>query len=346
MPRIMLKSPEEYQRELELYKQLKNNVYTIFKTPEIERQTLVQQLKLESEAKDTARELSRIQQETKERPQSLSVDDEEYLRLFNTINTLLNDGEDLFNITALQAMNKDELEDTKDLLQKIKKQDIGSGNMEKTRYINKSINLINQRLNSKITTKKSVIKPKEDLGAVGGDGEGEKEEEKQSKSVAVSESVSLPIDIQKIINSPVYVQKPKKLKDLTDDELKTVSEDIDLYFNILKQSDLDSSIKNKIKQRLNGRKKAVREISSRRTIGLGLSVWDLPEFRNELKKHSRADIRQMGYGMENKDKKSKSKTKATPKSKSELGKQEQIYYILSKKAGNNNKLMKKRLSKK
>ena len=30
----------------------------------------------------------------------------------------------------------------------------------------------------------------------------------------------------------------------------------------------------------------------------GMSVWDLPEFRNEFKKHSRADLRQMGYGMD------------------------------------------------
>lgn len=30
----------------------------------------------------------------------------------------------------------------------------------------------------------------------------------------------------------------------------------------------------------------------------GMSVWDLPEFRNELKKHSREDLRQMGYGMD------------------------------------------------
>ena len=29
-----------------------------------------------------------------------------------------------------------------------------------------------------------------------------------------------------------------------------------------------------------------------------MSVWDLPEFRNELKKHSRAELRQMGYGMD------------------------------------------------
>ena len=301
--RTILKTPAEYAKEIENYKQLTNNVAVIFKTPEFERQALVQALKLEEEGKTSARELIRTQQETKERPQSLSADDEEYLRLYNTINTLLNDGEDLFNIVAIQSMNKNELEDTKDLLQKIKKQDIGSGNMEKTRYINKSINLINQRLNSKpmSTTKKSVIKPK-DLGAVGAE---------ETKSVAVSQSVSLPENIQKIIDSPLYVQQPKKLKDLTDDQLKNVSEELKLYYNILKNSDLDSSVKNKIRNKLDGRKKAIREINSRRTMGLGLTK----------------------------------KSKAT-KSKSDLGKQEQIYYILSKRAGNNNKLMKKRLKSK
>ena len=35
----------------------------------------------------------------------------------------------------------------------------------------------------------------------------------------------------------------------------------------------------------------------KKQVGNG-SVWDLPEFRNELKKHSRADLRQMGYGMD------------------------------------------------
>ena len=302
MPKIMLKSPEEYQRELELYKQLKNDVYTIFKTPVFERESMVQALKLEGEAKDTARELSRIERETKERPVSLSADDEEYLRLFNTINTLLNDGEDLFNIAAIQAMNKDELEDTKDLLQKIKKQDIGSGNMEKTRYINKSINLINQKLNSKITTKKSVIKPKEDLGAVGGDGDGE--EKQQIKSVAVSESVSLlPNDIRQFINSASYKTTPKKLEKKSDDERKKIYYDLIDFLDLLKKSDLDKSTKNKLKQNI---KKRTDKIKSFINIeGRGLS------------------------------KKSKSK--------SDLGKQDQIYYILSKRAGNNNKLMKKRL---
>ena len=37
--------------------------------------------------------------------------------------------------------------------------------------------------------------------------------------------------------------------------------------------------------------------SRKKQVG-GMSVWDLPEFRNELKKHSREDLRQMGYGMD------------------------------------------------
>ena len=45
-----------------------------------------------------------------------------------------------------------------------------------------------------------------------------------------------------------------------------------------------------------------RIIKVKRTIkkqkGNGMSVWDLPEFRNEFKKHTPADLRQMGYGMD------------------------------------------------
>ena len=306
--RTILKTPAEYAKEIENYKQLTNNVAVIFKTPEIERQALVQALKLEEEGKTSARELIRTQQETKERPQSLSADDEEYLRLYNTINTLLNDGEDLFNIVAIQSMNKNELEDTKDLLQKIKKQDIGSGNMEKTRYINKSINLINQKLNSKITTKKSVIKPKQDLGAVGGDGDGE--EKQQIKSVAVSESVSLlPNDIRQFINSASYKTTPKKLEKKSDDERKKIYYDLIDFLDLLKKSDLDKSTKNKLKQNI--KKRTDKIISLVDIEGKGLSK--------------------------------KSKSKSKPKSKSNLGTQDQIYYILSKRAGNNNKLMKKRL---
>ena len=41
----------------------------------------------------------------------------------------------------------------------------------------------------------------------------------------------------------------------------------------------------------------VKKKQPKKQVG-GMSVWDLPEFRNELKKHSRADLRQMGYGMD------------------------------------------------
>ena len=45
-----------------------------------------------------------------------------------------------------------------------------------------------------------------------------------------------------------------------------------------------------------------RIIKVKRTIkkqkGNGMSVWDLPDFRNEFKKHTPADLRQMGYGMD------------------------------------------------
>ena len=50
--------------------------------------------------------------------------------------------------------------------------------------------------------------------------------------------------------------------------------------------------KSKIKEEQARRK------ASKKQVGDGMSVWDLPEFRNEFKKYSPEDLRQMGYGME------------------------------------------------
>ena len=46
------------------------------------------------------------------------------------------------------------------------------------------------------------------------------------------------------------------------------------------------------------KKRIIKVKKSRKKQVGGMSVWDLPEFRNELKKHSREDLRQMGYGMD------------------------------------------------
>jgi len=41
----------------------------------------------------------------------------------------------------------------------------------------------------------------------------------------------------------------------------------------------------------------VKKRTKKKQVG-GMSIWDMPEFRNEFKKHTPADLRQMGYGMD------------------------------------------------
>ena len=324
MPKIMLKSPEEYQRELELYKQLKNNVYTIFKTPEFQRQEMVQQLKLESEAKDTARELTRIEQETKE-PEISEIIDTDFFDFFNNE---LEKGEDIFNTNELNKLSKQDLLDVKQVLDIIKRVDKGKGNTPKSRYVQDSLDAVNRRLKGGVRVKKQpkVSKPSKPVD----DGESATSagpaasaepaasadvEDKESKK-DISAGVELPQVIQFLEQTSLYKDTPTKLEKEINNNKFTLEDkqmELDKYYELLRSNINNISKKDysRIYAKLNGRKDKLEEIKQSLT-GRGLS------------------------------KKSKSKSKST-KSKNDLGKQDQIYYILSKRAGNNNKLMKKRL---
>jgi len=329
MPKIMLKSPEEYQRELELYKQLKNNVYTIFKTPEFQRQEMVQALKLEGEAKDTARELSRIERETKEPEISEIVDMEN----FRDLNNLLEQNLDIFTTDALNQFTKTELIETKDILNIIKRVDKDKGNTPKSRYINDAIDAIDRRLKGSVRVKKQpkVSKPSKPVddgesaasaepAAIAEPAASADVQDKERKQVASAEDSNLPQEIKFMTETGLYKKTPSVLeKEINNNKftLDDIQNELERYFDILKQFKNDIPLKDyqRIYAKLSGRRDKFEEIQKSLTTGRGL----------------------------NKNKKSKPKSK--PKPKSNLGKQSEIYYILSKRAGNNNKLMKKRLKK-
>jgi len=321
MPKIMLKTPEEYKRELELYKQLKSDVYTIFKTPEFQRQEMVQQLKLESESKSAAEDLIKQKEETKESPIS-EIIDPDFLNFFNDA---LEKGEDIFNINELNKLSKQDLLDVKQVLNIIKRVDKEKGNTKKSKYVKDSLDSVNKLLKGE-KLKKEPLSPRRPPGRPPS-----KPSLKTSKSasgpgaVGADDSISvasvekkvkeLPQKIQFIEQTSLYKDTPSKLeKEINNNEftLKDKQIELDKYFNLLKDNKNEISDKNysRIYQKLKGRKEKFDEIEKK--IGL------------------------TGRGL---SKKSKSKSK----SKSNLGKQDQIYYILSQRAGNNNKLMKKRL---
>jgi hypothetical protein len=322
MPKIMLKSPEEYQRELELYKQLKNNVYTIFKTPEFQRQEMVQQLKLESEAKDAARELTRIEEETKEPEISEVVDMEN----FRDLNNLLEQDLDIFTTDALNEFTKNELIETKDILNIIKRVDKGKGITKKSIYINDAIDAIDMRLRGSVkkpkASKPSTSKPVDDgeYAASAEPATSTDVPDKERKQDVSAEDSNLPQEIKFMVETGLYKKTPSALeKEINNNKftLEDIQNELERYFDILKKFKSDIPVKdyNRIYAKLTGRKDKFEEIQKSLTTGRGLS---------------------------------KSKSKSKPKSKSKsnnLGKQDQIYYILSKRAGNNNKLMKKRLKK-
>jgi len=107
-----------------------------------------------------------------------------------------------------------------------------------------------------------------------------------------------------------YFFKSGLSNQLLDNVLKDTSAE-----NKNKLNKLDSSTFTNIQTMLTTRRKALNNLLGVATIGQGLS-------------------------------KSKPKSKSKSKPKSNLGAQQQIYYILSQKSGNNNLLMKKRLAKK
>ena len=328
MPKIMLKSPEEYKRELELYKQLKNNVYTIFKTPEFQRQEMVQALKLEGEAKDTARELSRIERETKEPEISEIIDTD----LLDNLNNELEKGEDIFNTNELNKLSKPDLLVIKEIINVIQRVDKGKGNTPKSRYLQDSLEAVNRRLEGSIRVKKSKdSKPSKSVD----DGKSAASAEPMFEEGSKDTQYDFMIDA---INS-AYSRDDKKenlVKLLMDKYGKEGLEnannltiaDITKYLqtNNYKKTILDA-IKEKEKS------KPKKEVKPKKKVDKNQkNITDMIEFK------PRQQVK--GKGL-NKNKKSKPKSKP----KSNLGKQDQIYYILSKRAGNNNKLMKKRLKK-
>ena len=341
--RTILKSPAEYAKELENYKQLKSNVAVIFKTPEIERQALVQALKLEEQGKSSAKELIAEQESTKE--QDLTKVD---LGLFNEINQLL-DAED-FNIfpdNELQRFPKTALDAIKLVLQDIKRIDAGKPASQKSRYIDDSINKINRLLDGKKLFREPnvprpqprpqlrpqpnvprprVIRPSlntsksasADSGAVSG----------PSVATAIPSvkkiKYNVPDEFLPIINSNAFKDAPKDFKKLNEDGLKNYVTDVERSLNYIRADEnrnkIDKNTFKNIEGKLRFRRKALNDLLGVATIGEGLS-----------KSKSKS--------------KSKSNVKPKPKPKSNLGAQEQIYYILSKRAGNNNELMRKRLKK-
>ena len=328
MPKIMLKSPEEYQRELELYKQLKNNVYTIFKTPEFERQEMVQQLKLESEAKDTARELSRIEEETKEPEISEVVDMEN----FRDLNNLLEQDLDIFTTDALNQFTKNELIETKDILNVIKRVDKGKGKTKKSIYINDAIDAIDRRLRGSVRVKKTkASKPSKTAD----DGKSAASAEPMFKEGSKDTQYDFIIDS---INNSSKTTKEKKEKliellqskygdgdgdggDIEDVNVLTIPQ----IKSLLQTHNKKDSVLNTIKEKKESKPK--KEVKPKNKVDKNQkTITDMVEFK------PRQQV--MGKGLSKKS-----------KSKSNLGKQDQIYYILSKRAGNNNKLMKKRLKK-
>jgi len=306
MPKTVLKTPDEYLQELLLYKQLKKQVNLIYKTPEIERQQLIEQLKLEQQSKSAASKLLDEQIANVQPAIRPQVD----VELFDDLNRLLNVNTNVFTNENLKSFSKLELQETKNILNEIKRVDSDKGETSKSRYIDSTINKIDRLLQEKkllppkpkppTKPKPSVMRPRPPPKSSSAEG-----------SVATSNQ-ALPQDILKITESDAFKKRPQSYENLNDDTLKNYLNDIESSIDFLNlksnKNILDSNTLKNIKKKLNTRQKKLNNL-------LGMS----------------------GRGL--------NKSKSKSKSKSNLGKQDQIYYILSKKAGNNNKLMKKRLKK-
>lgn len=314
MPKTILKSPEEYLQELELYKQLKKQVNIIYKTPEIERQQLIEQLKLEQESKASANKLIEEQLANVQPAIRPQVD----VELFNDLNRLLNINTNIFTNANLISFTKNELQETKNILNEIKRVDSDKGETSKSRYIDSTINKIDRLLQEK---KLKPIKPKPPSGpkpSVMRPKPPSKlpSKPKPSKSSSAESSVAisnqpLPQDILEVTESDAFKSRPQSYENLDEDTLKNYLNDIENSFALLNlksnRNKMDTNTISNIKKKLRTRRLKLNNL-------LGMAV---------------------GRGL----------TKTKSKSKNNLGTQQQIYYILSKKSGNNNKLMKKRLKK-
>lgn len=139
--------------------------------------------------------------------------------------------------------------------------------------------------------------------------------------------------IEKINKSEFMRIIPSKYKSMDDlDELQNYWNDADKVADNIRKIE-DENLRRKTEKRYEDRYRAIQLRSD-----------DLENQENqELRKgavESKSEI--SGNGMKQRKSKNKSNKKSNNKS---LGKQEQIYYLLSQRAGNNNKLMKKRLQK-
>lgn len=152
--------------------------------------------------------------------------------------------------------------------------------------------------------------------------------------------------IEQIKNSPVMQQTAKFYEKLNDnDELENYINEIDELVEKNKKVKNEKE-KNKTYANLMNRRRAI--LTSMERI-----YQDEIKKRDELQKQGSVESKNeiskpkiSGNGMKQGKSKKQGKTPAKKKSNNKtLGKQEQIYYLLSQRAGNNNKLMKKRLQK-
>ena len=361
MPKMLLKTPQEYQQELELYKQLKNEVAVIFKTPELERQQLIEAFKLEKESKDAAEKLIFDQISTKEPKLRNVIDIDE----FNKLNNALERDRSVFSSANLDKFNIPELEKTKFLLTEIRRVEGNKGSTSKTKYINDTIAAINRRLADKSRVR-SIPKSTATPGAVG--------------APPVASPVASPITTGFQETKGDAEEEDDDFEDAEDDAAKNAEQDaaIERYTTLasINKDILLKNLKEKYPTLVNANGSY---LNKDRLIYLLSSDFSFDETQEFIKKivnsknndarekilNARlnklntpiAEIQKQAIASAAKRRKSQTPTKAavegeglskTKKSKSKsksIGKQEQIYYILSKKAGNNNKLMKKRLKK-
>ncbi len=351
MPKLLLKTPEEYKQELELYKQLKKDVAVIFKTPEFERQELIQALKLEKESKDAAEKLIFDQIASKEDAVRKVININE----FNKLNDVLERDRTIFSSANLNKYTIPELEKTKLLLNEIRRVDEKKGSTSKSRYINDSIDAINRRLAAKSRISKKTSKSAASPGAVGApsvaspvgveetkdDGDGDDdfedaEENFEDDEDAKKNAVEIFTALASINGTELLKMLKEKYPGIKNASNNVLNKDRLIYLlsTNFSRKDVEDFISKIVKSKTN---EAKERILNARLKQLKTPISKLQQEAIAGRKSTTRQSALEGKGI--------SKTnKSKPKSKSKsIGKQEQIYYILSKKAGNNNKLMKKRL---
>tara|TARA_R110002153_G_scaffold125271_2_gene272237 strand:- start:1786 stop:2877 length:1092 start_codon:yes stop_codon:yes gene_type:complete len=362
MPKLLLKTPEEYKQELKLYKQLKNEVAIIFKTPEFERQELIQALKLEKESKEAAEKLIFDQISTKESTLRNVIDIDE----FNRTNNALERNRSIFSRASLDKYTISELEKTKFILTEIRRVEEDKGSTSKSRYINDTIAAINRRLADKTRVPKKVpSKSAATPGAVGAppvaspiptgsqetkgeaeeddedeDDEYENAEDDAAKNAEQDAAIERFTALSSLKVGPLLDNLKQKYPGIVNANGTYLNKDR-LIFLLSTDFSFDQTqefISKLVKSKNNDAREKVLNARLKK-LNTPIAELQIQAIASAAKRKSQTPKKGAieGEGL-SKTKKSK------PKSKSKsIGKQEQIYYILSKKAGNNNKLMKKRL---